>query len=585
MEQNNYYAPSDVVGRECKNISYAVDDEQKNDCVLVKEVVHTKDNRQIPIIRIIENVRRPVYVTREPFRNHHEKKEFELKSKCQEFWTTDVNMSNVLQMALGARFPDPKKRLRTVCKSPYVYWADLSVATWMRNGYKKKWPNAVSNNRICVYDVETNEMDGTKEPWIMSIVIDDEIHFYGTKKYMDRIKDPNNTITDKARELLSKVPFENKETGEVEHKDIISKYKIFVYTCATVGTCIRRMFETVHEKLPDLFVAWNHEFDLTKIIEALEAEDIDPAEVFCHPDVPKQYRKYWFKRDAANRKTESKKLTKAPADQWHVLYCLASFYCIDAMCLFKKIRVAEGNRPNYKLATTVQKEIGFTKLDIPGLPYEDNLQWHINAQKYFPAEYAVYNIMDNLLIIMMDEQNGDLASAVSVLAGVSSYEIFPSLPKRLCDAFTFKLKEEDLVIGSVGTEMRNSFDEEVIGTDGWIVTLPAHMNAENGISVIAEVENFYSAFRIGVADADLTQAYPSATNMTNQSRETTIIELIDIDGVPEETRRYCGINHTAGKVNAMSIANEMFLLPEKDIMFERFLARMGDTTNYLTKEH
>lgn len=582
MEQFMHYEPSDVIGRECKNIAYTTDEEKRNDCVLVKEVIHTKDNRLIPRIKIHENVRRPIYITQEPFRNHKEKKEYEVRSKCQELWTTDVNMSNVIQMGLGARFPDPNKKLRMVCRSPFVYWADLSVGTWIRANYKSRWPDAISNNRLCVYDVETNEMDGTKEPWIMSIVVDDEIHFFGTKKYMSRMKDANTEIATKAKELLSKVPFINKKTKQLEHKNIIDNFQLFIYTCDTVGQCIERMFGVVHEKLPDLFVAWNHEFDLTKIIEALELEGIDPAEVLSHPDVPKKYRRYWFKRDQANRKTESKKLTKSPADQWHVLYCMASFYAIDAMCLFKKIRVAEGNRPNYKLSTTVSTEIGFTKLDIPGLPYEDNLQWHINAQRDFPAEYAVYNIMDNLLILLMDEQNGDLASAVSVLIGVSTYDIFPSLPKRLCDAFTFKLKEEDLVIGSVGSAMRNEFDEEVIGTDGWIVTLPAHMNAENGIPVIAEVDQFYSAFRVGVADADLTQAYPSATNMTNQSRETTIIELIDIDGVPESVRRFCGINHTAGKVNAMSIANEMFGLPEKDTMMNAFLNRMQDNTNYYT---
>ncbi|WP_216088707.1 hypothetical protein, partial [Shigella flexneri] len=113
------------------------------------------------------------------------------------------------------------------------------------------------------------------------------------------------------------------------------------------------------------------------------------------------------------------------------------------------------------------------------------------------------------------------------------YDIFPSLPKRICIAYTYYLYEQGLVIGCVGSAMRNDFDNEVIGTDGWIVTLTACMNAENGLrNIIKEVDDFYTAFRGQTADADLTQAYPSATNMMNQSRETTLIELLSIHGVP-----------------------------------------------------
>jgi len=582
METNNYFHPDDVVGRECKHISYAHDEAKENDCVLVKEVVHTKDGRQIPWIRIAENVKRPVYVTQKQYQNHKEKKEYEERGKCQEIMTTDINRSTAIQLGLGYRFPDPKQSLRRVCTSPYVYWADLSVCTYLKQKYMKKWPEAISENRLCVIDVETNEREGTKEPNIMSFILDDEIHFFADKAYMDRIPGGEDTIVKKAVELLRKVPFRKKGddgsfTDEIEERDVLGNYKLFTYTCATPGQCIVRMFQLIHARLPDLVVAWNHQFDHNKILGQLKAEGIDPADVYCHPDVPPQYRKVWFKEDQANKKTESKSLTKSPADQWHVMYCMASFYCVDAMCVFKKIRTHEGNRPNYKLSTTLSTEIGITKLDIPGLPYTDNLQWHIDAQERFPAEYAVYNIMDNLLIILLDQKNKDLASALSVLSGVSMFDIFPSLPKRICDAFTFYLEKQNLVIGSVGSAMRNEKDEEVIGTDGWIVTLPAHMNQENGLrNILAEIPDFYSAFRGQTADADLTQAYPSATNMMNQSRETTYIELIYVNGVDEQVRRRVGVNLTAGRVNAMEIATDFFLLPDKEIVLDKFMQRMTD---------
>lgn len=98
------------------------------------------------------------------------------------------------------------------------------------------------------------------------------------------------------------------------------------------------------------------------------------------------------------------------------------------------------------------------------------------------------------------------------------------------------------------------------------------MNDESGLHVIDECPALRTAFRAQVADADLTQAYPNGTAMLNQSRETTYIELIDIEGVSEDVRRRAGINLTGGRVNAMEIANEMFLLPDKDKVLAAYIA-------------
>ncbi|ANZ48074.1 DNA polymerase [Erwinia phage vB_EamM_Asesino] len=583
---NNYFAPEDVIAKECKHVAYATDDDKQNDFVLVKEVIHTKDGRLIPRVFGRENLKRPIYITQPNHRNHQEKKEYEERSKTQEFMTTDVKMAMTIQAGLGVRFPDPKKRLRQVCTSPYVYWADLPITSWIKQKYLKKYPNSVTPNRLCIYDVETREEDGSRDPWLMSFVLDDEIHFYATKDYLARCGRENfeERLRKRAAELLCKIEFreKNKKTGEEEVKarDVLAGFTIYAHEGVTSGHCIQMMFEEIHPKLPDLMVAWNHEFDISRMLEALARDNIDPADVFCHPSVPKQYRKVWFKKDEASKKTESKSLTKAPSQQWHILYCVASFYFVDAMCLFRSLRVHEGQRPSYKLNAILDSELGLNKLDIPGLPYEEKLEWHLRAQKEYPLEYSVYNIFDNLMILLLDKKTNDLSSAISILAGYSMYDIFPSLPKRICVAFTYYLYEQNpsLVIGCTGQAMRNDFDEEVIGTDGWIVTLTACMNSENGLNnILKEIPVFHSAFRGQTADADLTQAYPSATNMMNQSRETTLIELLSITGVSEEIRRRTGVNLTAGRVNAMEIATDFFRLPDKDQVLTAFLVRQGET--------
>ena len=37
MEINTYYAPEDVIAKECKHVAYATDEEKENDLVLIKE--------------------------------------------------------------------------------------------------------------------------------------------------------------------------------------------------------------------------------------------------------------------------------------------------------------------------------------------------------------------------------------------------------------------------------------------------------------------------------------------------------------------------------------------------------------------
>lgn len=563
----------DILGRECKHICYSVDQEKQNDFVLIKEVIHTKDKRQIHNLVMRTNMKRPVYITKKEFRNHRDKKTWEEMDRVQRYDTTDLNMCNTIQMALGASFPNPSRRIKDVCKSPYVYWADLTLPTYLRYKYQKKYPNVSSFNRLAIFDIETNEYEGTKEAMITSFICEDEIHISYPEYFAKRIDpvDHERIVTETCRRLISKVPFISKEDkNKIEYKDLIKDYKFKFHVYPSAGAGIAAMFHDLHRMLPDFLVAWNISFDMTKLIEILKKDKIPLEDVLCHPDVPKQFRNVRWVPDQASKKTESKKLTKSPAEQWHRLYTQASWYLVDAMSVFKKLRTHEGNRPNYKLSTTLKTEVGVGKLDIPGLDYEDNLDWHIKAQKDFPAEYVAYNVMDNLLIKLLDDKNKDLASAISVLSQTSQYDIFPSIPKRICDAFTFFLLEHNKVIGSVGADIRDDFDDEIISTVGWIVTLQGAMNSEEGLRCLKGMPEITTAFRGQTADADLTQAYPSATISTNQGRETVAIELIDIEGVPEEARRRCGINLTSGYVNAIEIANDMFLLPDINIVYDEW---------------
>lgn len=473
IDQNN------IKGIECKHVAYReATDGSKHDIHLIKEVVHTNDGKRIPRIVLRENVRRPFYITKKPYRNHEEKKEFEHKSKLDKFMSTEARMAMQIQKALGRRTPNPKLTLRDACSDPSVYLAEINSTTIIKHTYKKKWPDVFSDDKVGVLDIETNVHDKNGFPILISVTSGKDklvaicpqyaksIHF--DKNEVERI------ISERYKHHLSTVKIKDKETGEMVERNLYEErgMKITFYHDKTIAHAFRNMMVDVHDLLLDQLAIWNMNFDIPKILTMLKHYGIKAEDCFCDPSVPNKYRRIWYKEAKATRETLSKSITQHPADLWHVLYCTAGFYVIDAMCAFKKIRVGKGNEPSYSLDAILNKHLGMSKLHVDGLKAnEGTLEWHQEMQRRFPADYVVYNIYDCLLVELLDERTGDLARTVSTMSGVSNLGIYPSLPRRLVNNLAFYLLEKDYVMGCAGRDMTHERDDKVIGIDGWIKTL------------------------------------------------------------------------------------------------------------------
>lgn len=65
-----------------------------------------------------------------------------------------------------------------------------------------------------------------------------------------------------------------------------------------------------------------------------------------------------------------------------------------------------------------------------------------------------------------------------------------------------------------------------------------------------------------VYDSDAVSAYPSCTAVANVSRETTVKELIEIQGIEEEIFRRHNLNLLQGHVNALEYCRVMHGLPK-----------------------
>jgi hypothetical protein len=312
-------------------------------------------------------------------------------------------------------------------------------------------------------------------------------------------------------------------------------------------------------------------YDLPAIVKQLELEGIDPANVFSDPSVPLQYRFYNYKEGPSQKVTaKGKVLPLHPADRWHVASFPASWYVVDAMCLYKRIRIVKGNEPNYSLDGVLGRNLKLGKLNFKEVENLNGLAWHQKMQSDYKPEYLVYNLFDCIGVELLDEKTGDISRAFDVLAGISDYGNFSSNPRRISDDLHFFCRERGLVIATTSDQMQDELDKYVVDMDGWIVTLPSYLVDDNGLPLIEEAPHIRSMLRAHVSDLDIEGTYPNVEDICNISKETTMIEVYQIDGVPDPVRRAIGVNLTAGAVNAIEIGQRAFNLPTSNELLRAF---------------
>lgn len=555
----------EIKGYECKHGVYVqASDGSKDDLVVVKEIVHTKDGRLIPNLRFFLNFKRDFYVTKEPYRNHNEKKEWEDVAKLQKFTTTQSKMAEAIARALGK--PGTKSSLRMLGQSRYLYGSDITTPVLIKHKYMVQYPDCISENRVSVLDIETDVVKGTEEIISISLTYKDRAVLVYTKDFLGTVP---NAIEETHRQF-------ELHLGEFKRKRNIS---LEVLVTDTPAQAVLEVINRAHAWMPDFVAIWNIDYDLPKIIAALEKEGYNLADVFSDPRVPPRFRYCRYVQGADQKVTATGKITPLhPADRWHTLECPASWYAIDAMCVYKKIRVAKGNEASYSLDYILNKILKVRKLKFDDILEKEaphikpgSLKWHEFMQTNYRIEYGIYNLFDCISVEELDQETGDLRSTLSVLVEHSEYHRFPSQPRRTADDLHFFCEERNKIIAATGSNMEEELDKHIVSMNGWIVTLPAHLVDDNGLQIINEFPELRTSIRAHVADLDVSGAYPNTQDLLNMSKETTYRELCRIEGIPETTQRRTGINLTGGTTNAVEIGCEIFGLPSFDVMLSSFV--------------
>lgn len=544
---------------ECRFATYVKSKDRDDvdvDAHIIKEQIHNADGTITPNLKIIENYERKFYVTVKGKRNHKQKREWTKKENVIEFSSTQSKLQAACARALGTAWF--KGSMRDLQESPYLYGTDISSTAILKQKYADKWP-IVTPFTNAVFDTETDVVNGTNKIIMATISFKGRIFTAVDADFLKGHADAINKIQHLA----------DKYIGDVLVK---RNAKIEVVIVPTEIDIVKATIAKAHEWMPDFLSVWNVAFDINKIIEACDRSGTNIAEIMSDPSVPDKYKHFKFKEGPAKKVTASGVvMSYKPAARWHSVTAPSSFYWIDAMCAYKAVRTGSPEEKSYSLDAILNKELNIGKLKFEEANGYEGLAWHVKMQTDHKLEYVVYNIFDCVSMEMLDEKTLDLQLTLPMNAGSSDFANFNSQPKRLADSMHHFCLKHDHVIGCTSGEMKEDEDNETTSLSGWVVMLPAHLIADNGLKIIEEnpwlPTNLYSH----VGDLDVEGSYPNGGASLNISKETTKRELLKIEGLDEREIRMGGINLSGGHTNAVEIACSLYKLPTFDVLLSRFI--------------
>lgn len=548
-----------VVARECRFAIHVPERHNlRPDLHLVKEQLHMSDGTIRPAIRFIQNFERPFWATIKNRRTYKQKKEWEHIDNLVEYKCTDSQLRDRVAKALELNYTND--HLKKLLASPYIYGTDISAASLIKKQYMDQYPNHRTPFTVATFDTETKTINGITYIKLATIAFQNKVF---TVVHKDLIRNISNLDLELNRLMDKYLP---------QYRD---KLEAKILICETEVDMLREVFQKAHEWSPDILAIWNMNYDIPKVLATLDRYGVAYEDILCDPKIPKSARVCKYKEGKKKKVTASGKVTPInPASQWHTLILTASFYVLDAMCIYKQLRLAKQEEPSYSLDAILNKELGSRKLTFTAADNYHGLKWHEFMQEHYPVEYIVYNRYDCISMLELDAKIKDLSYTISEFAGVTEFERFNSQPKKIADALYFYLLDQNYILGSVGyddnDDGKDDDEDSVLDLKNWIITLPAELQV-SGLKLIAGNDDIATNIRAMVYDSDAVSAYPTATESLSVSKETTCREIIRIKGVPERLFRMQNINLMSGPINALEYATTMFKLPKPHEVLDMYL--------------
>ena len=543
------------VGFEVVRSVYCLADNKKTDMLFVKGNDWQEDGTVVPVTRMIENFKRPFYVTKPAYRNHLDKKEWENKDKLIRYTCPQHELPYRAALALDRR---PDTEYRMLADSPYLYGSDVSTPTLLKYQVQKKYPNCKSPYRtVATLDIEATT-DERREVLIVTVFYNDKSYLFINSKWLGtgaQLESQIRAEWQKRVEILCTRPTEL--IIRMEHDG----------ARAVVGA-----IKLLHELIPDFVSIWNMDYDIPTMMNELDVHGYNKAEIMSAPTVPRNYRFYKYIKGKGVKVKAGKEQPIHPADQWHKPIFPAGWFPVDSMGVYRTIRLAFGMEPNYTLDGVLERNLGIHKLRMEGTEHLDGKRWHDHMQRNEKIVYCAYASWDGISLAYLEEKTKDLAVSFPILCDNSEFESFKSNPSKIVDDMHLYADERGYVMGSKPKQVETELDKYVVTLDGWIITLPAYQMSYSGYKCLKEDDSWKTRVFIQCGDIDITTTYPKVEEEMNLSKGSTYSELSSIEGFTHEQRAKFGINAIAGEVNAIETCMVGFGLPSPDEIVKMYEA-------------
>ena len=538
----------EVESRECKFVFYSEAKNDELDIHVVKELTKYKDGSSESILRVLEDFKRPYWITRQAYRKHQQKKECELLDHLLMYESTQRDLGKNINNRLGCGRFKNDTTLFSARNSPYVYGISVDTRAIIKKKYMDRYPDVIPFLEVAAFDIEVN-ID-TDEITIISVAMKDKIATFIKKSVINGIDKPE----DQLNYLFDKY---------IPKTDITASIKREYYICNTELDLVVDSINKAHEWKPDILAVWNIKYDMGKLLGVCEKNKIDPKDLFSDPTLDKKYRFFNVKWGIEKKVTASGVVQpKGPEEQWHVFEAPAHFYWLDAMSTYNFVRSGSKKVPGgYSLNNILETELGakYKKLKFKeDDDVIDGVDWHRYMLNKRPLEYIIYNQWDVISMLELDNTIKDICVSLPTLSMYSSFNIFHKGPTRIADHLHFLYLSLGKVLGC--PPGKKTDDDELLGRDGWILTLPIDRIKERPSKNLQQDDLFAGIF-LHTYDSDQVSGYPSNTIACNVSRETTLSELINIEGHEKDEFKKQNMNLFYGKVNHLEYAQKMFNLP------------------------
>ena len=570
-----------------------------NDLVLVNVGIFDKDNKLIrKELRQYKNYRRDWYYVKPAYQDYAQRKLEMPLSKLDQFKSTQRGM-----------MADIKRQIRTsdwgmrkLGNDVFLFGTDIHVESVIKQKFVDKYGDIpylpITGFMDYEWDVDTNELTfGTYaiEDHLYITVRKDIVKDYPNYKELLQ-QEVDGTISETLAALFLKRNLKRireidkdihaKALNDVLHmKDKLAaidvliamnikgfvavqprKYKLHVMLVDRPSDVAVKLIEQTHVDKPDFLAFWAGDNDWEIIEENCARDGVDMASFVSDPSIPDEFKHYKFIRDNYIHVSSSgTKMAPKWYEKHHKISAPTSWTYVQMEFAHQLSRGHLPQRASYGLDNILSEDIGFGKLKYKGKfdGYEQmtKKRWFRTMQDKHPVEFGGYALWDNIGPQILEDWGLEISCKLYPALGVSGWDSIKKNPRRLYDVAHFTALKRKTVMGVSSESIRSPVHDRLQGSSGLIITLPSDTHTEMGSLVMEGNSDETMAIVQQAKDDDLVSSYPKNQMGLNVSMPTTAVELLEVDGMPQEDMVTLAIGFTAGNYSNLQYARKILDYP------------------------